>query len=913
MSRTRPTLKDRARAWSRRLRSLLRPRATEREADAELAFHLEMETEKYRRAGLTPDAARRAALLAFGGVNQTAEALRDVQRLAWIDDTIRDLKYSARTLRRAPAFTAAVVATLALTVGSATGVFAVVHAIVIAPLPYAQPERLIRIWEENRAQSVTHGPVSPGTFVALRARAHSLDHIALYGERDAVASVEDDHDHWAVHEAGATPSLFDVLEVHPILGSGFPPEPALDGQNQLQNSVVISYELWQRAFGGRPDVVGRTLKVDDAWSYRVRGVMPPGFAFPNGTDVWTPMSYAHSLSPVERQFRYYGSVARVRNTAPVERAERELAAIEAQLAAEYPASNAGWSLQTAPLDRAILGDNRPMLLALFGLAVCVLLIGCANVTTLVLARARARAHELAVRIALGADRRKLMRHSITDGLLLASLGGLAGIAAGYGTTHLLVAFAPSKLPRLSEVRFAGSALAFALLATTGVTLLVGVAPLARAGLDHAHSVMRSRTSAIGGGRPYRAALVAAQVALALMLTVAAALLVRSFERLRGTDLGFDRRNVYTAQLRVSVGRFPGARPWFLRVAYYDHLVSEVSRLPGVTGVGVTTLLPLTGDAHSGGMWRTDAPGAHGRKPPTSAADQWKAAFQAVTPGYFKTLNIPVVRGRSFDDTDRFTQDELTNPSVPRPVGVAIINQAMASRYFPGQDPLGKTIFLFDDQTFAAYRTIVGIVRNARGESVDKAPAPTVFIPFAQNPGIGGSLVLSSSLPASRFIPAVMKALKAADPAITIASVRPLQSAVTESLSPRRFLMLLVGGFAVLALLLSSVGVFGMVGYIVRSQTHEIGIRIALGARASQVIRLVVAEAFRSVGVGLAVGAVAAVGVGRGIQSLLYATSPVDLLSLGAAAAAIIVSAALATVLPAKHALGVDPIRSLRNE
>jgi putative ABC transport system permease protein len=911
MPRCRPTLKDRARAWTRRLYSLLRPRETEREADAELAFHLDMETEKHRRAGLTPDAARRAALIGFGGVNQTAEAVRDVQRLAWVDDTIRDLNYSARSLRRAPAFTAAVVATLALTVGTATGVFAVVHAVVIAPLPYAHPERLIRIWEENRAQSVMRGPVSPGTFVAFRARAHSLDGIALYGERDAVASVGDEH--WPVHEAGTSPSLFDVLGVHPILGNGFPPEAVLDGQSQLQNSVIISYELWQRAFGGRPDVVGRTLKVDDAWDYRVLGVMPSGFEFPSGTEVWTPISYAHALSPVERQFRYYGSVGRLRMAEPIAPAERELAAIEAQLETEFPASNAGWSVYVAPLDRAVLGDTRSMLLALFGLALCVLLIGCANVTTLVLARARARAHEAAVRIALGADGRKLIRHSITDGLLLASLGGIAGIIAGYGTTRLLVACAPPTLPRLTEVRFGSLALLFALLATTGVTLLVGLAPLARTGLDHAHNMLRSRTSARNRGSPHRAALVAGQVALALMLTVAAALLVSSFERLRGTDLGFARRNVYIARLRVPVGRFPGARPWFLRVQYYDHLVSEVSRLPGVSAVGVTTLLPLTGDAHSGSMWRTDAPGAHGRRPPTSAADQWKAAFQAVTPGYFRALNIPVLRGRPFDDLDRFTQDQLTNPLVPKPAGVAIINEAMAARYFRGQEPIGKTIFLFDDQTFAAYRTIVGIVRNVRSESVDKAPAPTVFIPFSQNPGIGGSLVLSSSLPASRVVPAVMRTLKAVDPAITIASVRPLQSAVSESLSPRRFLMLLVGGLAVLALLVSSVGVFGMVGYVVSSRTQEIGIRIALGARASQVLRLVIADALRPVGAGLAVGAVAAVGVGRAIQSLLYATSPLDVVSLAGAAAALVVTAAFATVLPARRALGVDPIQSLRNE
>ena len=914
MPRARPAMIDRMRGWRRRLRALLHPRQTTDRMDAELAFHLDMETEKYLRQGLNPDAAHRAARLAFGGVERTIEELRDVRSIRSLDRLTRDLKHASRSMRRAPAFAAAAIGTLALGVGATAALFTVVHAVVLAPLPYADPEGLVRVWETNRAQPTARVQMSPGTFVDLRARSRSLDGIALYYGYDLLASPGTAS--WVARVANVSPALFDVLGVRPMVGSAFPREDDphfAAGAAVPFHGAIISYALWQRHFGGRRDIIGRQLALDYGGS-PIIGVMPPGFAFPDSAEIWFPAPMSHVPSKVERQFRFYGAVARLRAGTSVGAASHELSAIATQLQAEYPASNAGWSVEVAPLRRAIVGDARPALLALLGLAACLLLIACVNVATLALARAAARRHELAVRMALGAAGSQLAWHWAAEGLLLAVFGGGAGAVVGYWTNRGLLALAPSGIPRLDEVRFGGPTSIVTLLVIVFIALVVGAAPALGVRDYHPFDVLGTRTESGGsGGSRLRKWLVGVQVAVALTLAVAATLLVRSFERLSGTDLGYDRHRVVSAELRVPASRFTAPRPWFQSAQYYAQLVDELSQIPGISEVGGTTRVPLTGDPNSGGVWRTDAPGAFGRKPPTSATDQWKAAMQVVTPRYFSALGIPVLRGRGFTADDRFTEDELTGSATPKPAGAAIINQAMAVRDFPGDDPIGKTIFLFDDQTFAAYRTIVGIVRDARGESVDKGASPTVFLPFAEHPDTRMSFVLRSDLPPARLVPSVTARLHSIDSAIAITNVRPLDDIVGRALSRPRFMMLVVGGFAFLALGLSCIGVFGIVGFLVTSRTQEIGIRMALGARASSVLRLVLGDGLRPVFVGAGIGVIGAAGAARAMRSLLYGVTPFDPVSFIVAASCIIGAASVAAFIPANRAVSVDPLRSLRSD
>jgi predicted permease len=701
-----------------------------------------------------------------------------------------------------------------------------------------------------------------------------------------------------------------MLGVRPFLGRVFPPEDANAGASE----VIISHAMWRDQFGSDPSVIGRMIRLDYRWTYTIVGVMPEGFAYPAGASAWTPLAYAGTISSGERQLRYHGAIARLREGVTLEQTIGETSVIAAQLAAEYPASNAGWTMQLMPLDRSIVGDTRATLLVLLGLAGCVLLVACGNVATLAVARATARQHETAVRVALGAGTRRLLRQWAAEGLLLALLGGAGGLTMAYWSVRLLLIVAPSGIPRLDEVSFGMPIILFVLVLTGATAMIVGLAPALRLRYDAPLATMRSRaggTAKAGGAS--REWLVGAQVALTMVLTVAAALLLRSFERLQSTDLGYRRHDILSAQMQVPIGRFSERRPWSQRVQYYEALLADLDAIPGVRSVAGTTNIPLTGEPGSGSMWRTDAPGARGTRPPSSATDQWRAAIQITSTGYFETMGVPILRGRAFEPSDRFTREQLVDPEVPRPPGVAVINEAMAARFWPNADPLGQTIFLFDDQTFAAYRTIVGIVRDVRTESVAAAAGPTVFLPFAQHPGRGLSLVLRTDVPPTQLVTSVTGRLHAFDPAISVSSVRPLDDVVGGVLLRPRFTMLLVGSFAALALVIAAVGIFGIVGFLVTRRTHEIGIRMALGARPNTVLWLVLRDGLLPVALGAVVGSMAAIAVAHGMQALLYGVAPLDPVSFLAAGGLLFVAALIATLVPAHRAAGLDPLRSLRTE
>ena len=916
MPRTTPSLADRLRGLGKRLGSLVRPRETEHEMSAELAFHIDMETEQNVRRGMSPPDARVAAVRAFGGVGRVAEQVRETRKIGWLDDLILDLRHAARGFRRSPGFTLAAIAALSLGIGANAAVFSVVHAIVLAPLPYAEPDRLVHLWERNPAQRIERGSLSRGTFVDLRNRSRTLERVGLFNERDFLLTSEGKT--WEAQVASVSPAVFEMLGVRAVLGTVFPPEsdPWASGADQ----AVISHDLWQQRFGGDSSVLGRRIQFDMRFSYRIIGVMPPGFAFPAGTSIWTPMFQPSSATGDQRQIRFGSALGQLRRGYTVEQATQEAAAIAAQLASEYPASNAGWTLDVAPLDRAIVGDTRTILLVLLGLALCVLLVACGNVATLAVARATARRHETAVRVALGAGRRRLLRQWTAEGLLLALLGGAGGLLVGHWSTRFLLAVAPAGIPRLDEVRFSGAVLGFVMVVTVLAAILVGLAPALRVGETRPLDLMQGREGRTAVNTRTREWLLGAQVALTMMLTVAASLLLHSYEKLQATDLGYRRSDILSAEVRVPFGKFRNPEGAAVRtrhyemVQFYTGMMAEVSALPGVLAVEGTSQVPLSAEPQSGTMWLADAAGARGRTPPTSAADQWNAATQIVTPGYFEAMGIPVVRGRHFDPGDRFTEQQFTSSQDNRPPGVAIINEAMARQVWPDADPIGQRLVIYNDmRSFAPSRTIVGVVRDVRSESVATTASPTVFLPFAQHPTTELSLVVRSDLPPGQLVKPVTDRLHAFDPAVTVVSAQPLDDVVASELSRPRFTLLLVGSFALLALVIAAVGVFGIVGFLVTQRTHEIGIRMALGARPRGVLLLVLREGLHPVLLGAAAGCAGAAAVAHGMRALLYGLAPLDALSFAAAASVLLAASVIAAIIPAGRAASLDPLRALRVE
>jgi predicted permease len=888
--------------WNR-LRRWTRRRDEARAIEEEMAFHIRMETRKNLEAGMDPAAARRAARLAFGGVDRFAETVRDVRRARWTRDLFQDVHHALRVLRRSPGFTVAAVLTLALGAGANTAVFAVVHAVLLNPLPYAEPERLVRIWERNPQQGIDRGSVSPATYVELRARSRTLQDVALFSERPLLVS--DGSSTWQAPSSSVTAELFGLLGVRPLHGRAFLRELSSADVDE----AVLGYGLWQRRFGGRLDVLGETIVENGRWPITIVGIMPQDFDFPNRTEIWTDQEWGETVSASVRQYRYHGAMARLRPGITLDAARQEVAAIAAQLETEHPASNAGWTFTLEPLHDSIVGNTRILLWVLLGLVTCVLLIACSNVAGLMIARAAARSQETALRRALGAGRFRLVRQWLSEAFLLAGLGGVMALAVAWSSQRLVLALAPGRIPRLAEVELSGPVLLFALALTLGTAVLTGLAPAL-----HSHepaAALRTRTRGASQARA-REWLVGVQAALTLVLLVAASLLFRSFVHLRAVDPGFDPRNVIAAELRVAGGRLPAGNFWFEQIRYFEALMAELRAVPGVDAVAGVSDVPLSTPILDGTVWRADAPGAQGTRPPASAADRWEAGLRIVTPGYFEMMQIPVLRGRGIQSTDRFTEPQFAETS-PRPTGVVVINQAMANRYWPSEDPIGQSIVVFEDQHFAAARRIVGIVGDVRAHSVAEAASPTVFMPFAEHPGRDLALVFSARGPLGPLQQALTAQLQRHDALLSLSSMRPLSETVARSISLPLFSLALAGSFALLALGLAGVGIFGTVAWLVARRTQEIGVRMALGAPPHMALWLVASQGLRPVLVGAAAGALAGLAVARGMRALLFELAPIDPASFAAATALLLLTAALAAWGPARTATRIDPMQALRRD
>jgi putative ABC transport system permease protein len=814
-----------------------------------------------------------------------------------VDTLLFDLRHALRGLRRSPGFTLAALLTLALGIGANTAIFSVVRAVLLAPLPYGQPERLVSLFHSYPKMDLPKASVSAYGLSLYRQQAKSFDGLAAVTGYQAPSNLTGGGEPERVLGATATTNFFDVIGVEPALGRGF-----ARGEDEAGAKVaVISDPLWRRRYAGDERVLGRTVVLDGV-EHEIVGVMPPRFKYIQAADVFVPLRLPPELlTPDAFGFEFLSVLGRTKEGVSLEQAKAEMAGISARITAQPDAQflrDAGWHVLVEPLRETLVGDSRAPLLVLLAAVGCVLLIACANVANLLLARSAARGREIAVRAALGAGRRRLMRQLLTETALLGVLGGLLGLLVAVATAGFLTDLVPPFLAGATEVGLDPQVLLFTLLVALVTGLLTGILPALAvsrpAALDPLKPGARSSSPGFRRHRA-RALLVVGEMAVALMLLIGAGLLVRSLARLGDVETGFDAENLLTLQLALPEGRYPEPS----RVAgFYQRLLEEVGTLPGVTAAGAVSSLPLSGNYNSASY------AIEGRVAPPGDAGP-HGAPRAVTPGYFATMRIPLVKGRLIGEGD-------TAQSKP----VIVVDEDVVRRYFADRDPLGARVNLTFEQMpdgTPLWREIVGVVAHLRNESLAQESNEQLYYPHAQRPASMMSLAVRAGGDPLALADAVRGRVRAIDPDQPLYDVRTMTSRVEEALAPARSSTGLFAAFAALALLLAAVGVYGVISYSVAQRTQEIGVRMALGARRRQVLGQVVGQAAALAAVGLAAGLAGALALTRLLASLLFEVSATDPATFAAVPLLLVGVAVLAAWLPARRAARVDPAVALRTD
>jgi putative ABC transport system permease protein len=799
---------------------------------------------------------------------------------------INDLRYALRQLIKSPGFAAVTILTLALGIGACTAIFSVVNAVLLRPLDYPDPARLVIIRETN-LPDFPEFSVSPPNYLDWEKQTKSYEYLAAYsGSR---INLTGDGEPQQLVGIKATAHYFDVYGIKPALGRTFLPEEDAPGKNHV---VVLSYPFWQRVFGGAADVLGRPVQLNGE-PYTVIGVAPLGFGIASKIDAWMPMAFKPDETANDARGGHYLSVVgRLRSGVTVAQAEAELKVLAAQLATQYPDSNKGWGVFIMPLQDYSVRDVRTVLYTLLGAVGCVLLIACANIANLLLARATARHREISIRAALGASRARLVRQLLTESVLLALCGGLAGMLLARWGLDALLALAPANLPRVTDIHLNAGVLVFSLALSVITGLVFGIAPAwlaARADVNEALK-QGSRGSTEGGARGrMRSALVVIEVTLALMLLGGAGLLARSFIQLAHVDPGFTPENATV--LRLSLPQKKYALPE-QQTAFADALLERIKTLPGVQAAGLTHSMPLVGDY----VLSFNIEGRSAIAP----SDLPNTNYYAVTPEYFRAMGIRLVRGRIFTARD--------DAKAPR---VAIINETMARQHFPNEDPIGKRINITNGPD--TWREIIGIVGDIKQYGVDKATSNQSYEPFAQVPFSSLNVVIRASGPSTALLGAIRPTVYAVDKDQPIGAIRPLEEIMADSIARQRFAMTLLTVFSLVALVIAAVGIYGVMAYSVVQRTGEFGIRMALGAQQRDVLRLVLAQGGKLVGLGLIIGLAATLAASRAMGSMLFNTSAQDPLTLGMITLLLGAVALVACLLPATRATKVNPIEALRAE
>ena len=792
-----------------------------------------------------------------------------------IDALRQDLSYAVRRLRQAPGFTLVAVATLALGIGATTAIFSVVNAVLLRPLPFPEPDRLVRVAQTWKGRPVVY---SPPNFLDVEAQSTAFSGLAavdgggvtLTGQGTATR----------LEGAGVSASFFDVLRVRPLHGRGFVAGENEPGRNKV---AVLGYPLWRDRFGADPGVVGRTVSLNRQ-PHVVVGVAPPGFRYPEDAEIWTPMEYDQRFRTDSRGAWYLTVVGRLREGATVDGAREEVSTIAARLAQVYAADNEGVGGTVTPLLDATVGESRQALLVLLGAVGLVLLVACVNVANLLLARIAARETELAVRAALGAGRGRLVRQLLTESLLLALLGGLAGLGLAILIVDGLVALQPQGLPRLPEVSVNRAVAGFAAALSLVTTVLFGAVPALQTSRRATAQALRQGGRGIltdGRGR-LRGGLVVGQIALAMVLLAGSSLLLRSFARLRSVDPGFRTENALA--FRVSLPDSAYSEDAQL-ISFHDELQRRLEAVPGVRSVGAVAGLPL-----SGGRFNISFT-VDGR-PEVPPAQQPSMEVRMATPSYFRTLGIPVRRGRGFTDAD--------GPEAPQ---VVVLSESAVRRFFPDEDPIGKTIRLGlgRGRGRKAGGEVVGVVGDVKELGLAADSPPEVYLPYAQFPIQSMEVVLRTEVEPRSLAAVAERVVHGLDPELPVARVATLDEVLARSVSEPRFYALLLGSFAAIALFLAALGLFGVMSYTVAQRTRELAVRIALGARRETLLRMVLREALLLGAVGAAIGLVGALLLSHVLASMLFSLSPRDPATLGAVGVLLLATAILASYVPARRA------------
>jgi putative ABC transport system permease protein len=788
-------------------------------------------------------------------------------------------------LRKSPGFTVVAVVVLALGIGANAAIFSVVNAVLLRSLPYEDPQRLM-VLRETKLPQFPEFSVSPGNFFDWRNQATTFESLVAYNNT-AYNFVAPNAEPERIRAARATAGLFELLGAKPAHGRLF-----LDEEEKLgrENVVILSNRLWTRLFGSDPKIVGQSVTMS-AGNYTIVGVMPATFQFPDAdTELWTPLSFPGNQAQ-NHGSHYLSVIGRLSRDATVERARTEMSAIADRIAEQYPNSNAGWSTMVVPMQEYQVSDIKQALLILLGSVAVVLLIACANVANLLLARATARQKEMALRTALGASRWRIIRQLLTEGVLLSIVGGALGLAVAAWGMKSLLAFAPANLPRLNDVNLDVRVLGFTLLVTMATGIIFGLAPAIQASRPNLNDTLKEGgRGTTGGHHRVRSSLVITEVALALVLLISAGLLIRSFVFLQRVDPGFNPSNA----LAVNIG-LPGRKysNQELYKSFFTRLLEGLSTSAGVTAVGVTQSLPIQGDFLLGFS-------IQGRPPDPPGQDK-STNYYAVSPGYFEAMGIPLLRGRAFTE-----QDNQTAPPV------VLINETMAKQYFPDEDPIGQRINVTNGPE--RFREIVGIVGDVKQYGLARPSPLQTYEPYLQNPFGGVTLVVRTVGDPTTLTSTVREQVHQLDRDQPLGTTRTLEQLVDGSVAQERFIMLLLGVFAAVALVLAAVGLYGVMSYSVTQRSHEIGIRIALGAARRDVLRLVVGHGMLLTIIGVAIGLGGALAVTTLLMSkLLFAVTAVDPLTFAAIPVVLAAVALGACFVPARRAVKVDPMVVLRYE
>ena len=800
----------------------------------------------------------------------------------------QDLRYGWRTWRKSPGLAAVALLTLALGIGANTAIFSVVNGVLLRPLPYPEPESLVMIWEDPG--DIPRNSVNPRNYADWREQNEAFSQVAAITPQSVNLTGEGEPER--IVSARVAASFFSILQVNPAIGRGFLPT---EDQPESQRVAVLSDSLWQRRFGADPNVIGRSLTLNGATT-TVVGVMPPSFRFPLQADLWLPLVFTpREMLDTNRGSHYLSVVGRLKPGVSVEQAQAQMDTIYDRLREQFPRALAKWKVRVVSLSDDTVGAIRPALLILLGAVCFVLLIACANVASLMLARATARQREMAIRTALGASRGRLARQLLTESVMLALAGGALGILFGLWGIDLLIYLSPANLPRLDEIRVDRSVLLFTLLLSLLSGVIFGVVPALQSSRVNLNESLKesSGRGSIGGRQSYlRQVFIVGEVALSLVLLLGAGLMVKSFIRLGQVEPGFNPENVLSVRISLPQSRYSEPQP---QIAFYRQVVERVQALAGVQSTALISDPPISGSI---GLWQN---GFEIEGQPTSAPGEGRYAYlRWTTPDYFQTMSIPLVRGGL-----------LTESDIGSKPWVAVIDEAMARRFFPDEDPIGKRISVSIRDN--APREIVGIVGNVKQTSLDSEAGPHMYIAYYQTPLSYATLLVRAPGDPNVLTAAVKQEVLAADPGQPIHSASTLAQIISNSIADQRFNLTMLGLFAAVALLLAVVGVYGVISYSVTQRTQEIGLRIALGATNREVMKLIVGQGLKLTLVGVGLGLACAFALTRMMSSLLFGVSATDPPTFIITAMLLTLTAVAACYIPARRAARVDPMVALKYE